>query len=88
MQEVHVSLPDFYKQWLMALSEVRKLSANQFAAPLNESLMKRLTNLRNSRAFKMALYIDPRFNFCGSKLFTASEKDEIQVVLFMYREQQ
>lgn len=79
MQEAHVTLPDFYKQWLMALSEVRKLSNNQFAASLHESLTKRLTNLRNSQAFKMALYLDPRFNFCGSKLFTAGEKAEIQV---------
>ncbi|XP_062537788.1 uncharacterized protein LOC134206110 [Armigeres subalbatus] len=78
MQEAHVTLPDLYKQWLMALSEVRKLSNNQFAASLHESLTKRLTNLRNSQAFKMALYLDPRFNFCGSKLFTAGEKAEIQ----------
>ncbi|XP_055534133.1 uncharacterized protein LOC129723755 [Wyeomyia smithii] len=78
MQEGHVTLPDFYKQWLMAPSEVKKLSGNQFAAPLYESLMKRLTSLRNSRAFKMALYLDPRFNFCGSRFFTASEREEIQ----------
>ncbi|XP_055525420.1 uncharacterized protein LOC129718564 [Wyeomyia smithii] len=78
MQEAHVTLPDFYKQWLMALSEVEKLYDNQSAAPLHESLMTRLTNLRNSRAFKMALYLDPRFNFYGSRLFTLNEKDEIQ----------
>ena len=79
MQEAHVTLPDFYLQWLMALSEVSKLTDNQFAKSLHESLMNRLTNLRNSRAFKMSLYLDPRLNFCGSRLFTAIDKDEIQV---------
>lgn len=81
MQESHVGLSEFYKQWLMALAEIQKLKDNPFIAPLNESLMTRLSSLRGSRAFSMALYLDPRFNFLGSTLFTPNEKCDIQVFL-------
>ncbi|XP_055550695.1 uncharacterized protein LOC129733129 [Wyeomyia smithii] len=39
---------------------------------------KRLQSLKNSRAFKMTLYLDPRLNYAGSKLFSYEEKEEIQ----------
>lgn len=84
MQEAHVSLSDFYTQWLKAVSDVGKLKDNQFAVPLHESLMNRLTKLRDSQAFKMSLYLDPRYNFCGSRLFEdARDKEEVQVISCM-----
>lgn len=81
MQEAHVSLPDFYMAWLMAISEVRKFSSNPFVPDLLKSLKNRLAALRESRAFKMALYVDPRFNYHGSTFFSPEEKVEIQVKL-------
>lgn len=81
MQSDHVSLSEFYLQWMITIQKVKKMGTNPFSAPLIESLNKRLLNLRTSRAFKMALYIDPRLNFAGSKLFSSEEKEEIQVKL-------
>ncbi|XP_062549754.1 uncharacterized protein LOC134214385 isoform X2 [Armigeres subalbatus] len=78
MQAEHVCLPDFYMAWLMAISEVRKLNENPFTPELMNSLTTRLKALRGSRAFKMALFIDPRFNYRGSKFFSPEEKMEIQ----------
>ncbi|XP_021701839.1 uncharacterized protein LOC110676825 [Aedes aegypti] len=80
MQAEHVSLPDFYMLWLRAISEVRKVTGNQFVPGLLTSLNTRLTTLRGSRAFKMALFLDPRFNYRGSKFFSPEEKMEIMVI--------
>ncbi|XP_021699638.1 uncharacterized protein LOC110676371 [Aedes aegypti] len=77
MQAEHVSLPDFYMLWLRAISEVRKVTGNQFVPGLLTSLNTRLSTLRGSRAFKMALFLDPRFNYRGSKFFSPEEKMEI-----------
>lgn len=85
MQSEHVSLPDFYLQWLMAVMEVSKLAQNPFAAPLTGALTKRLENLKTSRAFKMALYLDPRLNYMGSKLFSVEEKELVQVISCIYK---
>ncbi|XP_055543350.1 uncharacterized protein LOC129728902 [Wyeomyia smithii] len=78
MQSKHISLSEFYLQWMITIQKVKKMETNPFSAPLVESLNKRLTSLRTSRAFKIALYLDPRLNFAGSKLFTSEEKEEIQ----------
>lgn len=66
-------------EWLMTICSVRKLENNPFSHELTEALTNRLTNLRCSMAFKMALYLDPRFNYQNSKIFTNEEKDQIQV---------
>lgn len=79
MEAAHVSLSEFYLEWMIAIQKVKKLQSNPFSAPLVETLTSRLANLRGSRAFKMALYLDPRLNFAGSTLFSSDEKEEIQV---------
>lgn len=79
MQAAHVSLPDFYIAWLMAINEVQKIQNNPFVPELVEALTSRLRNLRDSRAFKMSLFLDPRFNYLGSKVFTNDEKEQVQV---------
>lgn len=85
MQSEHVSLSDFYLKWLIATQKVKQTEPNPFAGQLVASMNKRLQNLTNSRAFKMALYLDPRLNYAGSKLFNTEEKEEIQVRLtFLY----
>lgn len=85
MQSKHVSLPDFYLQWLQAVMAVSKLTQNPFAAPLTSALTKRLDNLKTSRAFKMALYLDPRLNYMGSKMFSVEEKELVQVSFIYFQ---
>ncbi|XP_021694220.1 uncharacterized protein LOC110674260 [Aedes aegypti] len=79
MEAAHVSLSDFYLEWMITIQKVKKLQSNPFSEPLVQTLTSRLANLRGSRAFKMALYFDPRLNFAGSTLFNSEEKEEIQV---------
>lgn len=76
-----MSLNDFYLEWLMTIREVRQLENNPFSKVLVESLTRRLTNLKGSMAFKMALYLDPRLSFINSKIFTIAEKEHIQVTI-------
>ncbi|XP_062553751.1 zinc finger BED domain-containing protein 4-like [Armigeres subalbatus] len=78
MQTKHVSLADFYLQWLNVIKEMRKIPQNPFSTELDEALINRLRNLRRSRAFQMALYLDPRFNYKGSTIFKPDEKELIQ----------
>nr|XP_029715032.1 uncharacterized protein LOC115258770 [Aedes albopictus] len=78
LQEKHVSLPDFYLYWLKAISELSNFPSNPFAPQLIKSLTRRLEALKTSRAFQMALYLDPRFNFLNSKFFKVEEKLAIQ----------
>ena len=80
MQAKHVSLTDFYMQWFMVVMEVSNLKENQFSVSLVNALTNRLENLRKSRTFKMALYLDPRLNYLGSRLFKPDEKEQIQVI--------
>ncbi|XP_065083849.1 uncharacterized protein LOC135706212 [Ochlerotatus camptorhynchus] len=80
-QEAHMSLNDFYLEWLMTIREVRQLENNPFSKVLVESLTRRLTNLKGCMAFKMALYLDPRLSFINSKIFTIAEKEHIQVTI-------
>ncbi|XP_065074186.1 uncharacterized protein LOC135698221 [Ochlerotatus camptorhynchus] len=81
MQAEHVSLSDFYLQWIIATQKVKQTEPNPFAGVLVVSMNNRLRNLQNSRAFKMALYLDPRLNYAGSKLFSNEEKEEIQAYI-------
>lgn len=82
MQAEHVSLSDFYLQWIIATQKVKQTEPNPFASELVASMGKRLQNLQKSRAFKMAIYLDPWLNYAGSKLFCNEEKEEIQVRIF------
>lgn len=41
----------------------------------------RQETLMNNMAYKVALYMDPRWNFDGSSLFSITEKEEIAVVI-------
>ncbi|XP_055522553.1 uncharacterized protein LOC129716738 [Wyeomyia smithii] len=74
LQEAHVPLEDFYMEWLMTICSVRKLGSNPFARDLTEALTNRLSKLHDS----MALYLDPRFNYPNSNIFTNEERCQIQ----------
>ncbi|XP_038106601.1 LOW QUALITY PROTEIN: uncharacterized protein LOC6049790 [Culex quinquefasciatus] len=76
-----VGLSDFYMEWLLAIASLKKMSGNRFSEKLAATLKSRLELLKENRAFKMALYLDPRFNFVGSTIFKPDEKEEIQTYL-------
>ncbi|XP_058449285.1 uncharacterized protein LOC131429252 [Malaya genurostris] len=78
LQESHVSLSDFYMEWLITICLVKKQENNPFAHELTKALSTRLENLRTSMAFKMAIYLDPRFNYTNSNVFNGDEKEHIQ----------
>lgn len=79
-----VGLSDFYMEWLLAIASLEKMSGNRFSEKLAATLRSRLELLKENRAFKMALYLDPRFNFVGSTIFKPDEKEEIQVNNFEF----
>ncbi|XP_055610540.1 uncharacterized protein LOC129757363 [Uranotaenia lowii] len=78
MQAKHLSLGDFYIQWLRCLMEVKQLTTNELAKSLIISLTTRLQQLKNNFAFKAALLIDPRFNYLSSAVFMPEEKESIR----------
>ncbi|XP_062549894.1 uncharacterized protein LOC134214559 [Armigeres subalbatus] len=76
MQEKHCSLNDFYISWLQATCMVEKEIDNPFHDPLLETLNTRLKLLMENMVFKAAIFLDPRLNFLGSKLFASVDERE------------
>ncbi|XP_058817285.1 uncharacterized protein LOC131680588 [Topomyia yanbarensis] len=79
MQLNHQTFSDFYLQWLLAIKDIKTLANNRFSEPLLESLNRRIAVLKENMAFKSALYLDPRFNFLHSTVFTPDENNNVQV---------
>lgn len=79
MQTLHQSFSEFYIQWLNGVRELKLLKNNRFVTPLSNGLMNRLNLLKDSQLFRAALYLDPRFNFLDSKVFSLEEKESTQV---------
>jgi hypothetical protein len=61
----------------MKLSKI-KLS-NPYVGSIQECLIKRTTLLLENDAFNSAIYLDPRFNYCGSKFMNEAQKARAQV---------
>lgn len=82
MQEKHCSLNDFYISWLRATCSIEKDVENPFCVPLVNALNNRLNLLMENMAFKAAIFLDPRLNFLGSRIFaTLEEKDAVMVTI-------
>lgn len=80
MQERHVSLTDFYIEWLDVMRKVGGLAdTNRFKDQLMGALQTRLDALKNNILFKAAAFLDPRINFEGSKALTPEDKAEVEV---------
>lgn len=79
IQSTHVGLSDIYMMWLKSIQEVKKLKENRFSAKLCLELEKRLAVLKENMVCKVALLMDPRFNYIGSQFFGEDEKAEIRV---------
>lgn len=77
----HVTLSDFYMQWLQAIRSVDSCKTNILSPSLTLALKNRLKKLQDSKLFLAAVFLDPRFNFLGSNFFTsAEEKQSVQVI--------
>ncbi|XP_065095790.1 uncharacterized protein LOC135717588 [Ochlerotatus camptorhynchus] len=76
MQAKHMSLGDFYINWLRCMMEVKQQPMNELAKSLATSLQTRLQQLQQNLPFKAALLVDPRFNYISSSVLTLEEKEE------------
>nr|XP_019552303.2 uncharacterized protein LOC109422126 [Aedes albopictus]XP_019552304.2 uncharacterized protein LOC109422126 [Aedes albopictus] len=74
-------LSDFHLQWLLAYGRVRRLPINRFKNSILKSMEERQRMLEDLAPYKAALYMDPRLNFRGSKLFDNSKKEKIVTFL-------
>ncbi|XP_062537727.1 uncharacterized protein LOC134206061 [Armigeres subalbatus] len=80
IQKKDCSLSEFYYHWQKAICLVSMLDdVNVFKQSLMTSFEKRDKILLESHALRAALYLDPRFNYAGSKNFTPAEKEQIVV---------
>ena len=84
VQNLQFTLSDFYKEWVEAYGKTTDLrKENRFKALILAAMDERQRKLFTNHALKAAVYCDPRFTFNGSSLFSASQKDEILVSLFI-----
>lgn len=82
LQMRHVTLSDFYMQWLQAIRSVDSYKNNPLCPILSLALKNRLKKLQDNKLFAAAIFLDPRFNFLGSSVFSsADEKESVQVIV-------
>lgn len=58
---------------------------NAFKDPIMASFAKRDKVLLGSHAMRAALFLDPRFNYAGSQIFTLLEKEQIVVIYHTFK---
>ncbi|XP_065080637.1 uncharacterized protein LOC135703371 [Ochlerotatus camptorhynchus] len=81
LQKRHVVLSDFYAYWLVCQAKLIRLKENCLAQRLLEACQRRLQKLTESNQFKACAYLDPRFNFLGSKRISSKNKELVQEFL-------
>ncbi|XP_058445154.1 uncharacterized protein LOC131426438 [Malaya genurostris] len=77
VRTTNCSLSEFHLQWLLAFGRIRCLRVNRFGKALLEAMECQQKELEKAAPYRAALYLDPRLNFRGSKLFTVTEKEKI-----------
>ncbi|XP_058831356.1 uncharacterized protein LOC131689959 [Topomyia yanbarensis] len=77
IRSTNCSLSEFHLQWLLAFGRIRSLRVNRFAKHLLEAMEHQQKELEKAAPYRAALYLDPRLNFRGSKLFSVTEKEKI-----------
>ncbi|XP_021694463.1 uncharacterized protein LOC5572382 [Aedes aegypti] len=70
-------LSDFHLQWLLAYGRIGCLEINRFRDCILRAMQTRQQQLQELAPYRAALYMDPRLNFRGSKLFDHSKKEKI-----------
>ncbi|XP_065094621.1 uncharacterized protein LOC135715150 [Ochlerotatus camptorhynchus] len=81
LQKQHVDLSEFYACWLICQAKLTRLANNSLAQKLLKAFQKRLQKLTESMQFKACIFLDPRFNFLGSKRISSNDKEQIQEFL-------
>lgn len=81
MQQAHQPFSEFYMQWLIAIKDLRRLTLNRFSKPVTDSLTMLLGSFKQNMVFNAALYLDPRFNYFKSAVFTPELKEEVQTYI-------
>ncbi|XP_062538241.1 uncharacterized protein LOC134206531 [Armigeres subalbatus] len=74
-------LSDFHLQCLLAYGRIRCLDINRFKDSLLSHLETRQKMLLDLAPYRAALFMDPRLNFRGSKLFDHNMKEKIVTFL-------
>lgn len=80
LQEEQLTIGDFICSWMklkMKLTQVK----NEFSSKMLKAMEVRLKKLLSNNLVKAALYVDQRFNFCGSNSIYLStvDKQEVEV---------
>lgn len=70
-------LSDFHLQWLLAYGRIRCIAVNQFRDKLLQAMETRQKAMEDLAPYKAALYMDPRLNFRGSKLFDHNKREKV-----------
>lgn len=70
-------LSDFHIQWLLAFGRIRSLGINRFRSALLKAMEREQSVMQKCNVYTAALYLDPRLNFRGSKLFDGVTKEKI-----------
>ncbi|XP_021694315.1 zinc finger BED domain-containing protein 4-like [Aedes aegypti] len=82
LQKDHVPLSQFYADWLICQAKLDGIKeGNVLAAKLLKTMQNRIRKLSSTKIFKASLYLDPRFNFIGSKRLSPDDKKEAQEYL-------
>lgn len=79
IQKLNCTLSDFFGHWMTAYGQVASVQSNMFVKTILESMEKREAYLFSNYAMQAALYVDPRFSFRGSGLFSPQQKENIVV---------
>ncbi|XP_058811656.1 uncharacterized protein LOC131676542 [Topomyia yanbarensis] len=83
LQKRHVILSNFYAYWLVCQAKLMRCADNCLAKRLLKAFQRRLQKLTESLPFKACVYLDPRFNFLGSKRISPKDKELAQEFLVM-----
>ncbi|XP_062556825.1 uncharacterized protein LOC134221653 [Armigeres subalbatus] len=81
LQKRHVPLSDFYAYWLVCQAKLCRLKDSCLAQRLLKAFQRRLQKLTESMQFKACIYLDPRFNFLGSRRISSKDKELIEEFL-------
>lgn len=87
LQKNHVPLSQFYIDWLTCMAKLKTIKSNTLAKKLMKAMELRIQKLSTNMAFKACLYLDPRFNYIGSKRISSEDKEAVQVIYFRSQQQ-
>ncbi|XP_065081462.1 uncharacterized protein LOC135704027 [Ochlerotatus camptorhynchus] len=76
-KSLDVPLSQFYVDWLTCMAKLNAAKDNTLALKLFKAMGLRLEKLNTNMAFKACLYLDPRFNYIGSRRLSNDDKASV-----------